>query len=253
MASFVAPPNLQVLVTCEHASRAVPKPLADLGLSAAVLRSHRGWDPGALGIARTIAAALGTRPLVGRWSRLVADLNRSASNPGVVPGKVDGRTVPGNQLDAAALATRLQRYWLPYRLQVERMAQDLAERGPLLHLSVHSFVERLGGVDRHNDIGLLCDPARIREVALCRRLAALLRRTDLAVRRNFPYFGNTDGLTTHLRGLLPQSRYLGIEVECNQRRVRTLAGEQQVAAALVAALRDVTLPAGASVRRRDRP
>jgi hypothetical protein len=63
------------------------------------------------------------------------------------------------------------------------------------------------------------------------------------VRRNFPYFGDTDGFTTHLRGVLPASEYLGIEIECNQRLVGKPAGERKVAKALVAALRAVGLVA----------
>jgi predicted N-formylglutamate amidohydrolase len=102
----------------------------------------------------------------------------------------------------------------------------------VLHLSVHSFVERLRGVERRNDLGLLCDPARAAEVAFCAALKQPLVAAGLTVRRNFPYFGDTDGFTSHLRALLPARRYLGIEIECNQRLVRARAGERRVAAAL---------------------
>jgi predicted N-formylglutamate amidohydrolase len=230
------PAGLRLLVTCEHASCAVPATLRQLGLPAPVLRSHRGWDPGALGIAKTIARALGVPPMAGGWSRLVADLNRSAAHPRVIAARVDGRPVPGNQLTAAEREARLRQYWQPWRRRLERQAIVASRRGPLLHLSVHSFVERLGGVERANDIGLLCDPARAAEVALCRDLAVALRMAELRVRRNFPYFGDTDGVTTWLRALLPRSRYLGIEIECNQRLARTAAGERRLARALTQAL-----------------
>jgi hypothetical protein len=58
----------------------------------------------------------------------------------------------------------------------------------------------------------------------------------VSVRRNFPYFGDTDGFTSHLRSLLPARRYVGVEIECNQRRVATRSGERALARALVAAL-----------------
>lgn len=222
----------QLVVTCEHASAAIPKSLGDLGLPARVLRSHRAFDVGALPIAQSLAKALRAPWFVGRWSRLVADLNRSDAHPRVIAARVDGRLVPGNQLDAAALAQRLARYWRPWREQVERRITALVARGPVLHVAVHSFVERLGGVERKNDIGLLCDPARRREVAFCRQLQQSLAASGLRVRRNFPYFGDTDGFTTHLRQRLPVARYVGIEIECNQRRVRTAAGQHAVAAAL---------------------
>jgi hypothetical protein len=37
------------------------------------------------------------------------------------------------------------------------------------------------------------------------------------VRRNYPYRGSADGLTTHLRRLHPDGRYAGVEIEVNQK------------------------------------
>ncbi len=231
-----------LVVTCEHASCAVPRDLRGLGLPAAVLRSHRGWDPGALPIARAVAAAFGAPLHAGRWSRLVADLNRSDDHPRVVVRRMDGRAVPGNRLTPAEREQRLADHWRPWRAAVERELVDAAARGGVVHLSVHSFTEMLGGVERRNDIGLLCDPSRAREVAFCVVLAAELRARGLGVRRNFPYFGDTDGFTTRMRGCTRPARYLGIEIECNQRLSRTVSGQRRLAGALVAALR-ATLPA----------
>ncbi len=242
-----APHGRQLLVTCEHASPAVPKELADLGLPRAVLRSHRSWDPGALGIAEAIARTFAVPLHRGLWSRLVADLNRSEDHARVVAERVDGRPVPGNQLDAAALAQRLRTYWRPYRQQAETAITAAARSTGVLHLSVHSFTPKLGGVERRNDIGLLCDPQRPLEVAFCDALKKELVARGLSVRRNFPYFGNTDGFTTHLRARLPVRRYLGIEIECNQRLVAKAAGERKVAAVLVAALQAMELAASLPV------
>ena len=227
----------KLVVTCEHASPTVPKELGDLGLPRAVLRSHRGWDPGALGIGTALARAFGVPLHQGRWSRLVADLNRSEDHARVVAARVDGQLVPGNQLDTAALQHRLRTYWRPYRQKTQQAITATARRGGVLHLSVHSFTPKLGGVERRNDVGLLCDPKRPREVAFCEALKVELIARGLSVRRNFPYFGDSDGFTTHLRGQLPASQYLGIEIECNQRLVGKAAGERKVAAALVGSLR----------------
>lgn len=228
-----------VVVTCEHASCAVPRELGTLGLPAAVLRSHRGWDPGALAVARAIATALEAPLHVGRWSRLVVDLNRSDDHARVIASRVDGRPVPGNALSPAGRRERLDAYWWPWRAQVVRAVDAAAARGVVLHLSVHSFVDRLGGVERKNDVGLLHDPRRPQEVAFCESLRRPLAAAGLAVRRNFPYFGHTDGFTTWLRRHVPRSQYLGIEIECNQRLARTAAGQRRLGDALVGALRDV--------------
>jgi predicted N-formylglutamate amidohydrolase len=236
------------VLTCEHASSALPPALGHLGLDAGVLRSHRGFDAGAAAIARALAAALAVPASFGTWSRLLVDLNRSADHAGVIATRVDGRPVPGNQLTAAARRQRLQRYWTPWRRTAETRIRALAARGPVLHLSVHSFTPRLHGVERRADLGLLHDPHRRREVAFCEALREPLRRAGLSVRRNFPYFGDTDGFTTHLRSTLPAARYLGIEVECNQREVGTVAGQRRFAQELLSALRELGIAGRGAAR-----
>lgn len=228
--------RLGLVLTCEHASACIPRALGDLGLPAAVRRSHRAFDVGALPIARALARRFRATLFAGRWSRLVADLNRSDWHARVVPRRLDGSTVPGNQLSRAQHELRLRRYWRPWRAAAEQHMVALARRVPVLHLSVHSFVERLDGAERQNDVGLLHDPERPGEAALCRALKTPLVAAGLRVRRNFPYFGNTDGFTSHLRRMLPADRYRGIELECNQRLARTGPGQRRLAAALGEAL-----------------
>lgn len=229
-----------IVVSAEHASWRVPRQLA--GLPADLLRRHVGWDPGAAAIAGRLGRALGVPVHLGRWSRLCADLNRSADHPRVIPRTADGRRLAANQLDAAARAARLARYWQPYRAAVARdVAAAIAAEGCCLHLSVHSFVERLHGVERRNDLGLLYDPARRRERELAKALRAALQERGLDVRCNFPYFGSSDGLTTALRRRFGARRYLGFELEANQRLARHPAGQRRLAAALLAALA-VVLP-----------
>ncbi|EMR04461.1 putative N-formylglutamate amidohydrolase [Cesiribacter andamanensis] len=85
------------------------------------------------------------------------------------------------------------------------------------HLSIHSFTPVLGGEVRDADIGLLFDPDRPLEVALCAHWQALLQTSlpHFRIRNNYPYLGIDDGFTSHLRLLHPQ-QYAGIELELNQ-------------------------------------
>lgn len=235
------PRPIGVVVTCEHASRAIPPELGDLGLPAAVLASHRAYDVGAAGIAKALAKALGAPLHLGQWSRLVVDLNRRQDHPHVIARRIDQQDVPGNQIDSGARKWRLAKYWSPWRAAAEADIGAAAARGVALHLSVHSFTPSLNGVERPNDIGLLHDPDRSWEVTLCDTLKPLLAAHGLSVRRNFPYFGNTDGLTSHMRHVLPPNDYVGIEIECNQRLVAGKLGERRVAKALIDALTK-TLP-----------
>ncbi len=204
------------LVTCEHGGNRIPARYRPLFAgSKALLASHRGYDPGALAVAKDLAAALQAPLFFSTTSRLLVDLYRAPGHPGL-----HGEAVRGA---AAALRQEiLARHYLPYRRQAEEaVAAALAAGQPLIHISSHSFTPVLGGEVRHADIGILYDPSRGGEAALCLRWQAALeeRAPALKVRRNYPYRGISDGLCRHLRRRFAANRYLGIELEINQKHV----------------------------------
>ena len=67
--------------------------------------------------------------------------------------------------------------------------------------------------------GLLYDPARHGERELCARWKATLgaMAPAIRVRRNYPYAGKSDGLTSYLRRRFPPDAYVGVELEINQK------------------------------------
>lgn len=211
------------LVTCEHASNAIPSQYDKLGVPGGVLRSHVAWDPGAREVASILSHRLGCQQYVGRYSRLLIDLNRSRRNPTLIPRELFGVKIPGNRrLTRKEREARIAKYYQPYREFVERAARQCIERaGSCIHLSVHTFAPELDGEVRNADVGLLYDPARKLERTFAARLGEHLERHDFTVRMNYPYRGTADGLTAHLRRKLPKMRYLGIELEINQKVVST--------------------------------
>ncbi len=222
-----------LVLACEHASKRVPLRYRPLFRGReALLDSHRGWDPGALELARALSRELGAPLFRGVVTRLLVDLNRSLPSPTLF----SENTLRLPEKERLAL---LERYWEPYRQAVRRCVEErLGENGGVLHFSVHSFTPKLRGETRRTDIGLLFDPARPAEARFCRTLRGELRRQlpDLRVDMNEPYQGTSDGLTTTLRAELPRS-YLGIEFEVNQRfprgeRGRWRALQRGIAAAL---------------------
>jgi hypothetical protein len=68
---------------------------------------------------------------------------------------------------------------------------------------------------------MLYDPGRPGEVAFASAWIEALRRADptLRLRRNYPYIGKSDGVTQVMRRKYPPQRYVGIELEVNQRYV----------------------------------
>jgi len=207
-----------LVLTCEHGGKRIPRAYAPLFRGADdVLASHRGWDPGALPLARTLARRL-RRPLHAvTWSRLLVEANRAPHNP-----KIWSRFTKG--LPRAERERILERFWRPHRTEVEEAVAAAARKGRVVHVAVHSFTPELDGKVRNAEIGLLYDSRRKREAALCRRWAKILQRLDpsLRVRLNYPYSGMSDGLTTWLRKRHPETRYLGVEIEINQALVGAL-------------------------------
>lgn len=203
----------KLLFTAEHASPAIPARYRDVALRAgATLETHRGYDPGTAELARRLARAFKAPAILGRYSRLLIELNRSPHHPRLW-------SEFSASLTAAQQRDLLSGYYDTYRDRVVRQIRRLSIGGRrVLHIGVHSFTPELNGEIRQADIGLLYDPGRISEHDLCTRWkAALEQRPDsLRVRRNYPYRGVADGLVTHLRKRFEAELYTGIELEVNQ-------------------------------------
>jgi predicted N-formylglutamate amidohydrolase len=205
-----------VIITCEHGGNRIPPPYRPLFSDhAALLESHRGWDPGALLMAKALARSWQAPLVASTVSRLVIDLNRSIGHPQLF--SVATRDAP-----AETRAQIVARHYRPYREKVERFVTEALARGArVTHISSHSFTPELDGMVRGADVGLLYDPRRPGETAMAARwqgaLAALA--PEVRVRRNYPYAGKADGLTSHLRRRFGPHDYVGIELEVNQSHV----------------------------------
>ncbi len=225
------------LISCEHGGNRIPARYRRLFLKHRdLLSSHRAYDPGALDMARSLARGLDAPIIACDISRLLVELNRSPGHPQLY-SSIMRNALPELRREASA------RYYEPYREEVEMtIAAMIARRAQVIHISSHTFTPRLGNVVRRAAVGLLYDPSRADELALCRRwqVALQLRLAGAMVRRNYPYRGTSDGLTTYLRSRFAANAYAGIELEVNQRCF--FAGPKTwllTRSAVVAALRDI--------------
>jgi len=206
------------MLSCEHGGNRVPSRWARLFRSRArLLSSHRGWDPGALAISRGLARRLRVPLVAATTTRLLVDLNRSQRNPAIFSEIT--RELASEERDRLIAALHGP-HWRRIRETLDRASR------PVVHLAVHSFTPRLEGRIRAFDLGLLYDPARSRERAFAACLRGRLVAADagLRVRRNAPYRGSSDGLTTALRRERPAADYLGVELELNQALLRSAVG-----------------------------
>lgn len=208
------PWKLAPVVSCEHGGNRVPaRHRGVLRGAARALDSHRGWDRGALELARELARALAAPLVASTVTRLLVDANRSLRSPRLFSEWTRG--LPREERDGILAA-----WWAPHRTAVEGLVRARARRRKsVLHLSVHSFTPRWKGRARTVDVGLLYDPARRPERAFAARWRAALRerRPELRLRTNQPYRGIEDGLTTSLRERFDERHYLGLELEVSQR------------------------------------
>lgn len=228
----------RVIITCEHGGNEVPSKYAGLFRGAdRILKTHRGYDIGALAVARDIAEALHAPLHAATTTRLLIDLNRSIGHPSCFSEFTSG-------LDEQAKLALIRRCYAPYRTRVEKQIARWVKRGErVLHLSVHSFTPVLRGATRNADIGLLYDSRRVREKELVTSwLWTLSLESPYRVRRNYPYLGRSDGFTTALRHRYPAARYLGIELEINQRLLASTVQEPFVRGVIVESLQTLLGP-----------
>lgn len=227
---------VQLILTCEHGGYRVPAAYRDSFVNATqTLQSHRGWDPGALDLAQKLKKQLAAPLISSSVTRLLVELNRSAGHRRLFSEYTD-------KLDRQTKQSILREYYHPYRNRVESLiGEQIASGTVVAHLSVHTFVPKLNGVTRTADVGLLFDPGRPIEKELCQTWISTLKRErpDLRVRRNYPYLGKSDGLTTHLRRLFPRDRYAGIELEVNQSQLNDRSEWKRLSQDLSESLRSV--------------
>jgi predicted N-formylglutamate amidohydrolase len=191
--------TVPILLVCDHASRAVPASLSNLGLSRDKFDLHIAYDIGAADVTRRLAHLLNAPAVLAGYSRLVIDCNRAPGDPAMIPTVSDQITVPGNDnLHVGAVVERLRSLFWPYHGKV---AETLTRMRRMQHaptvFSIHSFTPRLDGVERYWDIGVLWN----RDPRLSAPLISGLRtHEDLHVGDNEPYSGRDLAYTLDVHG-----------------------------------------------------
>ena len=206
----------RLVLTCEHAGNVVPATYRHLFAGHEhLLPTHRGWDPGALLLAREMAARFSAPLYFDETTRLLVDLNRSVGTPSL-------HSEATQHLSPQQRRQILDRHYHPHRRSVDdAIAAALRTGDRVVHIASHSFTPELNGHVRTADIGLLYDPGRPGEVAFCTAWLEALHKADpsLRLRRNYPYLGKSDGVAQSLRRQYAAGVYVGIELEVNQRYV----------------------------------
>jgi predicted N-formylglutamate amidohydrolase len=211
-----------IVCVADHSSNRVPPDIL-LGIAPALLSNHIAVDIGTEAIAECLARDHGIPAHIAAVSRLVCDLNREESAPGLVPEASDGHPIPGNI--GADREGRLARFHRPYHTALEHW---LAAAEPALILSLHSFTPRLETSDaaRPWQVGVLYN----QDERAARIAIPLLAAEGLYVGDNLPYSGRDLNYTMNRHAEALGRPYLGLEIR--QDLIGT-AAEQAHWAALV--------------------
>ena len=211
----------RLFVTCEHAGNVVPTEYAPLFVGHEhLLTTHRGWDPGALTLAREMAERFDAPLYYDETTRLLADLNRSVGTP-------DLHSEATRHLPKAERRRLLEAYYFPHRRRVDVALDDAVDRGDRRRRPRSSTSPRTAS--RPNCTATSAPPTS----ACCTTRAGPARwrsrppgstalrvsGRDAPLRRNYPYLGASDGVCQVMRRRYPPAAYVGVELEVNQRYV----------------------------------
>ncbi|HEY4041913.1 MAG TPA: N-formylglutamate amidohydrolase [Rhodopila sp.] len=211
-----------IFLIADHAGRAIPRALGDLGVPGGDRERHIAWDIGIAGVTERLSMLLDATTVLQTYSRLVIDCNRDPSWPTAMPEVSEYTAIPGNVgLSAEARAARVAAIFTPYHHRIRALLDVRAHRRTVL-VAMHSFTPSFKGENRAMQVGMLYN----RDARLAGILLDLLRREgDLVVGDNAPYAITDDSdysVPTHgeQRGLAH------VEVEIRQDLIATPAGQE---------------------------
>ena len=173
-----------LFLTGDHAGRAIPAALGDLGVPAAEMARHIAWDIGIAAVNAHLSDMLDATVIQQAYSRLVIDCNRNPSWPSAMPEVSEFTTIPGNVgLTDQAKQARVDAIFTPYHAAI-KAALDIRAHRPTIYVAMHSFTPVFKGESRAMQVGVLYD----RDPHLALIMLALLRAEgDLTVGENAPY------------------------------------------------------------------
>ena len=183
------------VIICEHAGRAIPQQLGDLGLDDYHLGRHIAWDIGAEGVSRALAQTLDASVVFQRYSRLVIDCNRPVWAEDSIPEMSDGTPVPANiALSPEERAARVAHIHTPFHDAVEAALNQREGQGrKTVLIALHSFTPCLAALPapRPWHLGILFN----RDASLSRHVHSAMEEeaAHLTFTYNEPYEVNDHG------------------------------------------------------------
>jgi len=228
-----------VLITCDHAGRAIPRRLNRLQLSEETLSTHVAWDLGVAELGRRLSLRLDAFLIQHNYSRLVIDANRPPGAADSIPVLSERTRIAANEgLSAQGRRQRLEEVFTPYHRRIGSEIDRRNRQGsPSVLLALHSFTPIYLGEERPWHAGVLFG----RDPRLGRLMHSRLSQDNsLLVGENAPYAVSDDtDYTIVVHG--EQRKIPHVELEIRQDLLQSDAGVEHWSERLAQAL-EVTLP-----------
>lgn len=224
-----------ILFTCEHASNAIPLRYKKLFANKdKILATHRGFDHGTELLGKALGKSFRAPVIYGKFSRLLVDLNRSK-------GHKTAFSEMTRMLSREEKKEILLHFHYPHWNAVETLiAKKIQEGFTVVHIGIHSFTPVLFNEVRNAEIGILYNSRNKKEAAFAVSWQNALRRQSThRVRRNYPYDGKMDGLSTGMRKIFSDKKYMGFEIEVNHAILKTKAEIKSMEKLLISTLKVV--------------
>ena len=180
----------EFFLTADHAGRAIPRRLGDLGLPESELGRHIAWDVGIAGVTEKLTELLDATAVLQVYSRLVIDCNRQPEWASSIPALSELTLIPGNEnIAPGEREARRREIFVPYHDCIaELLDQRRASGRRTVLIAMHSFTPVFKGEPRDIEIGILYN----RDARLANILLGLLRGEGgpgggLTVGDNAPY------------------------------------------------------------------
>jgi predicted N-formylglutamate amidohydrolase len=199
-----------LVLTCEHASYAVPEEYRNLGVSEEEIRRHIGWDIGVRWVVEALTQRLDAPAVCAGYSRLLIDCNRDVNDHDLIVPHSDGTSIKGNkELSEQEREKRIHEFYQPYHEEIDLLLSERSGKETVL-LSIHSFTPVLGKRERLFDLGVLFDQYE----DLAQEVGQRLHHQEYRVRYNEPYSG-MDGLIFSARSHGERHGLVYLELEIN--------------------------------------
>jgi predicted N-formylglutamate amidohydrolase len=224
-----------LVLTCEHASYALPQEYQNLGLSLAEVQRHIGWDIGARAVVAYLTQLLDVPAICSRYSRLLIDCNRDLNDHDLIVHESDRTIIVGNrEVSPEERQNRIDQFYRPYHEAIDALLAERRNHQPVMLLSIHSFTPVLGKKERRFDLGVLFD----RYEDLAQEVGGRLNHHGHRVRYNEPYSGY-EGLIFSARSHGERNELVYLELEINNSLISTAEGARRIVSAVACVCRDV--------------